>query len=259
MGIGINGFGNLQDNIIKKFTDRSAEAKNGKKEFGDYKDTFEHGIDQASAGAYDKKLSMVHNVEKSENSGPKLSERAQKLLDELKEKFGNTDFFVADYSSEEEASRILSATEKEYGVLMTADELEKMAADEEYKDKIIGIIEQGQSTIDEFKNSLSEEELASVKSVGFTVSDDGTMKFFAELQKQSEQNAERIEKIREERRSEEKKTEENIEKKIDENEGRFPMVRRFVKADSIKELAEVLRDFLAAKEEKSAESIDVQA
>lgn len=258
MGIGINGFGNLQDNIIKSFGDRSAEAKDRKKEFGNYKDTFEHGYDPAAAGAYDKKLNMIHNVEKSENSGPELSERAQKLLEELKEKFGNTDFFVANYSSEEEASRILSGTEKEYGVLMTADELEKMAADEEYKEKIFGIIEQGQNTIDEFKNSLSEEELASVKSVGFTVSDDGTMKFFAELQKQSEKNAERIEKIREERRSEEKKTEDRQEKRIDEEEGKFPMVRRFVKADSIGELADALRDFLEAKE-KVTESIDVQA
>ncbi len=259
MGIGINGFGNLQDNIIKSFSDRSAGTKNVKNEFGNYKDTFEHSVDQAGAGAYDKKLGMVRNVEKSADQAPKLSDRAQKLLEELKEKFGNTDFFVADYSSEEEAGRILSGTEKEYGVLMTADELEKMAADEEYKNKIVGIIEQGQSTIDEFKNSLSEEELASVKSVGFTVSDDGTTKFFAELQKQSEQNAERIEKIREERRADEKEIKDNREKKIEEEEGRFPMVRRFVKADSIEELTSVLRDFLAAKEENAAGKIDLQA
>ncbi|MBQ7463587.1 MAG: hypothetical protein IJS86_01875 [Lachnospiraceae bacterium] len=259
MGIGINGFVNLQDSIIKNFSDRSAGTKNTKKEFGNYKDTFEHSADPASSAAYDKKLSMVRNVEKSEEQGPKLSERAQKLLDELKEKFGNTDFFVADYSSEEEAGRILSGTEKEYGVLMTADELEKMAADEEYRDRIVGIIEQGQNTIDEFKNSLSEEELASVRSIGFTVSDDGTMKFFAELQKQSEQNAERIEKIREERRAEEKEVKDSQDRKIEEEEGRFPMVRRFVKADSMEELTNVLRDFLVAKEENSVGSIDIQA
>ena len=263
MGIGINGFGNLQDNLIKNYTDRSADVKNRKKDFGDYKDTFEHGTEPSATGAYDKKLSMVRNVEKTESDAPKLSERAQKLLDELKEKFGNTDFFVADYSSEEEASRILAGTEKEYGVLMTADELEKMAADEEYKDKIIGIIEQGQSTIDDFKNSLSEEELKSVKSVGFTVSDDGTMKFFAELQKQSEKNAERIEKAREERRAEEKdikdRQHDRIEDRIDENEGRFPMVKRFVKADSIEELTSVLKDFLEAKDEEKPETIDLRA
>lgn len=258
MGIGINGFGNLQENIVKSFSDRT-EIKNKKKEFDNYKDTFEHGYAPTGAGAYDKKLHMIHNVEKTENSTPELSERAKKLLEELKEKFGNTDFFVADYSSEEEAGRILSATEKEYGVLMTADELEKMAADEEYKNKIIGIIEQGQNTIEEFKSSLTEEEAASVKSIGFTVSDDGTMKFFAELQKQSEKNAERIEKIREERRSEKEEFKDNQEKRIDETEGRFPMVRRFVKADSIGELSEALRDFLEAKEEQTAESINVQA
>ncbi|MBR5377313.1 MAG: hypothetical protein IK139_08535 [Lachnospiraceae bacterium] len=259
MGIGINGLGNLQDGIVRSFADRPADTKDKKKEFGNYKDTFEHGYDPAAAASYDRKLNMIHNVEKTENSAPELSERAKKLLEELKERFGNTDFFVADYSSEEEASRILSGTEKEYGVLMTADELEKMAADEEYKEKIFGVIEQGQSTIDEFRNSLSEEELESVKSIGFTVSDDGTMKFFAELQKQSEKNAERIEKLREERRSEEKDIKDRQDKRIDEEEGKFPMVRRFVKADSIGELADALRDFLAAKEEATADRIDVQA
>ncbi len=37
MGIGINGFGNLQDNIIKSFSDRSAGTKNVKNEFGNYR------------------------------------------------------------------------------------------------------------------------------------------------------------------------------------------------------------------------------
>ena len=42
MGIGINGFGNLQENIVKSLGDRPAEAKDRKKEFGNYRDTFEH-------------------------------------------------------------------------------------------------------------------------------------------------------------------------------------------------------------------------
>ncbi len=260
MGIGIGGLGSLQDNMIKQIMDKPVDTGKEKKEFGNYKDTFEHGVDAAAYGAYDKKLSMVHNVEKTENEAPELSEGAKKVLEELKEKFGgNTDFFVADYSSEEEASSILSGTQKEYGVLLTAEELEKMAADEEYKNKMMGIIEEGQTTISEFKEGLSEEELESVKSIGFTVSDDGTMKFFAELQKQSEANAERIEKIREERQAEADKLQEQSDERLNESEGKFPMVRKFVKADSIEELNKVMRDFLDAKEEQKAESIDVQA
>ncbi len=260
MSIGINGFGGLQDKMLKNFVEKPADQSREKKDFGNFKDTFEHGVGASAYGAYDKKLSMVHNVEKAEYSQPELSDGAKKVLEELKEKFGgNTDFFVADYSSEEEASAILSGTEKEYGVLMTAEELEKMAADEEYKNRMMGVIEQGQTTIEDFKGSLSEEELNSVKSIGFTVSDDGTMKFFAELQKQSEANAERIEKIREERQENAEKLDDKKHDIIEESEGRFPMVRKFVKADSIEELSKVLRDFLDAKEEQKPESIDVQA
>ncbi len=261
MSIGVNGFNGLQDKFINSLTKSPAETDRAKKVKDGIKDTYEHA-DNGSVypGTYDKKLSMVHNVSKTEDNTPELSEGAKKVLEELNGRFGqNTDFFVADYSSDEEASQILSATEKEFGVLLTADELEKMAADEEYKDKIMGVIEEGQGKINEFRDSLSEEEQAAVKSVGFTVSDDGTMKFFAELEKQSKQDSERIEKVREERKEENEKLKEAQEKKIDEEEGKFPMVRRFVKADSLEELAEVLRDFLEAKEENKPESIDLQA
>ncbi len=262
MSIGVNGFSGIQDKFINSLVRNPADAEKAKKEHGEIKDTYEHTEGSAAFPAtYDKKLSMVHNTAKAEDDPTaNLSEGAKKVLDELKEKFGgNTDFFVGNFSSDEEASQILSATEKEFGVLLTAEELEKMASDEEYKDKIVGVIEEGQGKINEFRESLSEEELSSVKSVGFSVADDGTLKFFAELEKQSEQHTERIEKAREERKEEEEKLKEAQDEKIDEEEGKFPMVRRFVKADSLEELAEVLRDFLEAKDENKPESIDLQA
>ena len=260
MGIGVNGFGSLQDRFINNLVKSPADNAKARKSGGEIKDTYEHSDNSSvNAGTYDKKLSMVQNTTKTEDPTANLSDGAKKVLDELKEKFGNTDFFVKDYSSEEEASEILSATEKEFGVLLTADELEKMAADDDYKNKIMGVIEDGQGKINEFKDSLSEEELASVKSVGFSISDDGTMKFFAELEKQSKAQAERIEKERQERREEADKTREDQDKKIEEEEGKFPMTRRFVKADSLEELTDVLRDFLQAKEEDQPENFDIQA
>ena len=264
MGIGINGLGNLQDKFINSLASKPDTGK-AKKGYPDFKDTYEKSADNSVyGGTYDKNLSMVQNTKKTETEAPKLSEKAQKVLDELKSRFGdNTDFFVADFSSDEEASRILSNTEKEFGVLISADELEKMADDEDYKNQMMGVIEDGQGKINEFRDSLSDEELKSVKSVGFTVSDDGTLKFFAELQKQSEANSERIEKARQDRKDKAEKQQEEQDKKIedniDEKEGKFPMVKRFVKADSLEELADVLRDFLAAKEENKPESINVEA
>ena len=255
MGIGVNGFGSLQDKFINNLTQKKpAETGKAKKTYGDVEDTFEHGrSEQVYGAAYDKKLSMVKNTDKAEDPTANLSDGAKKVLDELKEKFGgNTDFFVRNYSSEEEAKELLSATEKEFGVLLTADELEKMAADEEYKNKMMGVIEEGQGKINEFKESLSEEELGGVKSIGFTVSEDGTLKYFAELEKQSEKNAERIEKAKEERKEEAEKLKEKLEDKGEDEEGRFPTINKFVKADSLDEITSALKDFLAEKEEDPA-------
>lgn len=58
-----------------------------------------------------------------------LSDKAQALLDEMKRKYSNMDFFVADYSSSEEASGIMSRGSKEYGVLLDPETLEAMAKD----------------------------------------------------------------------------------------------------------------------------------
>lgn len=66
------------------------------------------------------------------NTYDNLSTKAKALLDELKDKYTNMDFFVADFSSDEEAQSIMSAGTKDFSALFTGDELEKMANDESY-------------------------------------------------------------------------------------------------------------------------------
>ena len=51
----------------------------------------------------------------------------------MQKKYGDRDFFVADYSSDDEAQRYLSRGSKEYSVLIEPELLEKMAADESVK------------------------------------------------------------------------------------------------------------------------------
>ena len=69
----------------------------------------------------------------TEAAGQKtLSKDAQAVLEKLKSKYGNMDFFVADPDSEDEAKEIMSRGTKEYSVIISSDELEKMAADEDY-------------------------------------------------------------------------------------------------------------------------------
>ena len=62
-----------------------------------------------------------------------LSDAARALLKELQKKYGNMDFIVAKYETEEEASSYLSRSTKEFGVLLDPDELEEMAVDPEVR------------------------------------------------------------------------------------------------------------------------------
>ena len=79
-------------------------------------------------------------AQKTASKQPELSQGAKDLLNEMQKKYGDMDFFVADYSSDDEAQRYLSRGSKEYSVLIEPELLEKMAADESVKEKYLGII-----------------------------------------------------------------------------------------------------------------------
>jgi len=69
-----------------------------------------------------------------------LSGKAQEVLKQLREKYGDMDFMVADFKNAEEAKSVLSKGTKEFSVLFSSEELEKMASDEKYlKEKMRGI------------------------------------------------------------------------------------------------------------------------
>ena len=78
-------------------------------------------------------------AQKTASKQPELSQGAKDLLNEMQKKYGDMDFFVADYSSDDEAQRYLSRGSKEYSVLIEPELLEKMAADESVKEKYLGI------------------------------------------------------------------------------------------------------------------------
>lgn len=127
------------------------------------------------------------------NNMTKLSDKAQNLLDNLKKKYGNMDFMVADFEDGEEAKELLSRGTKEFSVLFSTDELEKMASDEKYLEEKIkgmeGAVRFSERINDEFgfesvfqKNSDGVE----VTNVGISFNEDGTMTYFAELEKVNE-------------------------------------------------------------------------
>lgn len=121
-----------------------------------------------------------------------LSEDARNLLKELKKTYGNMDFIVADYESDEEAAGYLSRGTNDYSVLLTPEELEKMAADESVKNQNLDVLNQAVAKLEEVKGQLGDKADV-ISRFGIVLGEDGEISFFAELEKTNEKQRERIE------------------------------------------------------------------
>ena len=67
--------------------------------------------------------------------GIELSDAAKNLLAELREKYGNMDISVAEWSTDEEQDYYAEQSDKDYSVLINPELLEKMAADPAEREK----------------------------------------------------------------------------------------------------------------------------
>ncbi len=195
--------------------------------------TYDKGAQKAvDKGFLYGNMAVRKNITAEKTEGPQLSEKAQKLLDELKEKYGNMDFFIAKTSGDEEAQSIMSQGTKEYSVLIDPDTLEKMAEDEDFKNKCIAGIEESTSKLGDLFEELGEDA-DKIESVGIRVGADGTMEFFAKLRESSDEQRERIEEQKEQKLEE--KREEELK----------------LKASSLEELLEKLRELgIGVKDEE---------
>lgn len=124
-----------------------------------------------------------------------LSREAKNLLKELQQKYGNMDFIVGNYETEEEAQAYLARGTKEYSVLIGAEELEKMAKDDTAKNDAVDKIESSRNQLAYLRTQL-EESGEDVKKLGVTFEKDGTTTLFASLEKLNEQQKERLEEAK---------------------------------------------------------------
>lgn len=139
-----------------------------------------------------------------------LSVKAKRLLEELKRKYKNMDFMVADYDTEEEAASYLSRGMKEYSVLFDADELEKMAEDETVKEQNLKVLDGVADKFADLKEQLGDAA-KDVAHLGIVIDNSGKVSYFAELEKNSERQREWIEKTRAEKKEQAKKTRVNAD------------------------------------------------
>lgn len=148
----------------------------------------------------------TNSTKKTNNNRVQLSDKAKALLQELKKTYSNMDFMVADYESEEEAASYLSRGTKEYSVLIDAEELERMASDDDIKNQNLSLLDEAVGKLDEVKDQLGEHK-DEVMRIGISIGKDGEMSFFAELEKVSERQKEFIDKIWEDKKEASEKSE----------------------------------------------------
>lgn len=124
-----------------------------------------------------------------------LSEKAAEYYKTLKGKFGNMEFIAVSRDMKEQVKQNAAAygNSKKMVVLIDEEKLERMATDEDYRNKYEGIIAMAQSRLTEAKNSLASTG-ANVKNFGMSVDESGNERFFATLEKSTELQKERIEK-----------------------------------------------------------------
>ena len=192
-----------------------------------------------------------------------LSQGARDLLSEMQKKYGDMDFFVADYSSDEEAQRYLSRGNKGYSVLIEPGLLEKMAADEGVKEKYLGIIDDAKNKISDVKDEIAKQDdtedgvkKSDIKNIGFSIKSDGSVSFFAELEKSGADQKKRIEQAREDKKTQKKEEEKETKAKKLKEQQEDRVKRSVVRGDSASELVKNIR---AVDWDKVAEEVRPRA
>ncbi|MBR3748125.1 MAG: hypothetical protein IKN27_14320 [Selenomonadaceae bacterium] len=142
----------------------------------------------------------------------KLSDKAKGFLENLRKKYGDYDFVI---SNDLDAAQTVGGT-KEYSVMLTVDEIEKMADDEEYAEKVMGQVKDATNTL----KDLSEKDLGEgvqFSQLSISFDDQGNQKLFASIEKMSADQKERLEVAREKRAEEKKNAEAQAQdKSLDE-------------------------------------------
>lgn len=177
--------------------------------YGVYQNSYYNSSVKKSGGQ--TKTSKTDSSKKADKTGKtdkdpvQLSNKAKALLKELKRTYSNMDFMVADYESEEEASNYLSRGMKEYSVLIDAEELERMANDEDVKKQNLTFLDEAVGKLDEMKDQLGEHK-DDVMRMGIAIGKDGQISYFAELEKAGARQKEFIDKILDGKKKDSEKT-----------------------------------------------------
>lgn len=184
--------------------------------------------------------------------GIELSDAAKNLLAELREKYGDMDFAVAQWSSDDEQEYYAGLTDKEYSVLINPELLEKMATDPAAREEYEAIISGAGDKFDTLKEELGEDA-DKVKGFSITMDKDGSVSYAVKLLKDMEESSRTGNKTEQERieekRAEKKKAEKDkAEKAQEERVVQKKQETEKVEASSIEELIKAIKAKLHPEE-----------
>jgi hypothetical protein len=181
------------------------------------------GAYSSEASQKTSQTSDTQTASKSKVSGktigePELTDTAKKYYEELQKKYSNMDFILVSSDQKEFAKSQASkyANANKMVVLIDEEKIERMATDENYRKQYESIIASAASGVSQLGSQISSTG-ANVKGYGAQVNDNGTLSYFAVLEKSSEAQRERIEKKAEEKK-EAKKADEKKAKKEEQQE-----------------------------------------
>ena len=201
---------------------------------------YENTVQQKKDSAV-KEKSNVTSEREVKSSEDKLSSRAKSYLENLRKKYGDYDFIVADAGDDKKA--LFDKSDKEISIMFSSSELERMSNDEDYANekmrRVKTIVDMSERICEQFGFGRTGESRNGIviNKLAVSMNDDGGMSIFAEIEKISEKQKDYIEKIRE-KRAEEKKTSE--EKKVNsyKKDEESSVKRLILEASSEEELIE---------------------
>lgn len=188
----------------------------------------------------------------SSKNESKLSSKAQDFLKNLRSKYGDYDFLVG--NSTDDLKLLSKSGSKEYSVIFSSAELERMANDEKYAQEkmqgVEGAVKMAKRIAEEngYTSAFGKDgENGTINKISIVVGDDGSTKIFAELEKTSDKQKERISKAREKRAEEKKVADKNAKEKVEkknpyEKDDKYSVKRTIIEASSEEELKEKLKN-----------------
>ena len=137
------------------------------------------------------------------------------MLENLRGSRNDMDFMVADFENGDNAKDILAQSDKEYTVIFSKEEMEKMASDPKYYAEKMHSIEGALRMSDEINAQFGFERTfgktngnadadTKITKFGISFNSDGTTTFFAQMEKSSASQKEYLEKLQEKKAAEKK-------------------------------------------------------